>query len=279
LKSKYGSAAKIAAAWKIPADKIEPFGKIPVPPKTPARNDARLLDYQRFREHIGDAWTSRMTTAIRSVDKHHMITVGHIQWAAPVVLPPGAVWAYAGFNLRDNARHVDFTTIHFYPLDWPKPCDRADGIAVNRVYLQALLQEASVGKPLMIGEFGWYGGGELKGQLPDRPVQHQVDWCKELLDVSRGRVCGWGNWAFADTETSKDLTRWSGCWTSDMKLKPWGKMYGEFAREMTIKPVAPREFDPPFLHVKFDRAAAITDPAAGNEYRQALREAVASQPH
>ena len=277
LKSRYGSADKIAAAWKVPADKIEPFGKIPVSPKTPARGDIRLLDYQRFREHIGDAWTARMAAAIRSVDKRHMITVGHIQWAAPVLLP-NAVWSYAGFNLRDNARHVDFTTIHCYPLDWPKPGDRPDGIAVNRVYLQALLHEASVGKPLMIGEFGWYGGGEVPGQLPNRPVQHQVEWCNQLLDVSRGRVCGWLNWAFADTVSSNDITRWSGCWTSDLKLKPWGKAFGEFARATTMKPVVSRGFDPPFIQIKFDRDAALTDPAAGNEYRQALRAAVSQSP-
>ena len=121
---------------------------------------------------------------------------------------------------------------------------------MNRVYLQALLHEASVGKPLMIGEFSWYGGGEVPGQLPDRPVQHQVEWCNQLLDVSRGPVCGWLNWAFADTASSNDITRWSGYWMSDLKLKPWGKVFGEFARATTMKPVASWGFDPQLIQIK-----------------------------
>jgi hypothetical protein len=91
--------------------------------------------------------------------------------------------------------------------------------------------------------------------------------------VTRGRVCGWLNWATADTPTSTDLTRWSGCWTTDLKLKPWGTAYGQFAREITSKPAPPRSFTPPFSTLKLDRDAAITDPQVGNDYRQALMRA------
>ena len=188
----------------------------------------------------------------------------------------------AGFNLRDNARHVDFANIHFYPIDNPRPCDSPEGIEVNRVYLQALLHDCSVGKPLMIGEFNWYGGGGIKGtsgwDLPEKPVAHQAEWCNVLLDVSRGRACGWLNWAFADPVTAMDISRWSGCWTSDLTLKPWGKTFGEFARSAQVRPAVPRGFDLPFTQIRLDRDAALTDPAVGNAYRQALR-ATASQPH
>jgi hypothetical protein len=280
LKGKYGSAEKLAVAWKVPTDKVEAFGNVSPPPNTPARGDSKLLDYQRFREHVGDAWTARMSAAIRSVDRYHMVTVGHIQWASPVMLP--SVWHYAGFNFRDNARHVDFTTIHFYPLDWPKPCDKPEGLLVNRVYLQALLHDCAVGKPVMLGEFNWYGGGGLKGtsgwDLPEKPIGHQVEWCNELLDVSRGRVCGWLNWAFADTVTARDISRWSGCWTSDLKLKPWGKVFGDFSRAVQLRPPVPRRFDPPFAENRLDRDAALTDPAVGNAYRQSLLAAT-TRPH
>lgn len=274
LKDRYGTTDKIAEAWTRPAAEVGSPGTIEVPRPEPARNDPRLWDYQHFREHIADEWTRRMTAAIRSADRNHPITIGHIQWAVPIMLP--GVQHYAGFDLKANARHLDFMTMHFYPMDAPRPCDAPEGIEVNKVYFQALLHLASVGKPLMIGEFNWYGGGGLGGpnawQLPEKPVEHQVEWCRELLAISRGRVCGWLNWAFADTPTSRDITRWSGCWTTDLRLKPWGEMFSAFARDVIARPDTPRPFPAVLIAFPFDHRAMVTDPAVGNEYRKKLRE-------
>ncbi len=276
LTARYASREAMAAAWNVPVDKIEAAGAVSIPPKVPARGDRKLLDYQRFREHIGDAWTSRMAAAIRSVDPRHMVTVGQIQWASRVMLP--SVWHYAGFDLQTNAKYVDFTSIHFYALAAPRPCDAPAGVAVNRVYLQAILAECmAAGKPVMIGEFGWYGGGGLKGQsgwdLPEMPIEHQAEWCDALLEVSRGRVCGWLNWAFADPPEAKDLSRWSGLWTENLTLKPWGKRFGAFARDNTRKPQPARPIDAFITRTRIDAQAALTDPAVGNAYRDALMRA------
>lgn len=280
LRAKYGNRQALAAAWKRSAGEVENLGSASIPPKQPARGDTRLLDYQRFREHVGGQWTRRIVEAIRSVDQRHMITVGHIQWISPVMLP--SIWHYAGFDLKAETNYVDFTTVHFYPIDHPRPCDSPEGVPANAIYLQALLHDCSVGKPLMIGEFNWYGGGGLEGtsgwDLPVKPVEHQAQWCNRLLDISRGRVCGWLNWAFADTPTARDISRWSGCWTSDLKLKPWGRVFGEFARKTERRPQEPRGFDGWLTRIRLDREAAVTDPAVGNEYRQKLRHA-ASRPN
>lgn len=292
LQGKYGTREKIAEAWKRPVDQVEPLppaeqaGGDALPPdvgvscpsKDPARGDLKLIDYQRFRTHLGGEWVRRMSQAIRSVDRSHMVTVGHVQWASPVMLP--SVWHYAGFDFKAETPYVDFTTIHFYPLDHPRPCDSPEGVPANAIYLQALLHDCSVGKPLMLGEFNWYGGGGLQGhagwELPEKPVEHQVEWCGELLSVSRGRVCGWLNWAFADTPTARDISRWSGCWTTDLQLKPWGRVFGELARETARRPLPARAFDAWLTSVEFDREAALTDPAVGNEYRQKLRQAASA---
>lgn len=278
LEQKYATVDKIAAAWKTLPEKVEALGQISIPPDQPARGDLKLLDYQRFRESVGDEWVRRMAESIRSVDRNHMVTVGHIQWASAVMLP--SVWHYAGFNLKRQAQYLDFMTVHFYPLESPRPCDSPEGIEANAVYLQAMLKDCSVGKPLMMGEFNWYGGGGLKGQsgwdLPEKPVEHQVEWCGKLLEVTRGRTCGWLNWAFADTPTARDISRWSGCWTTDLQLKPWGRVFGAFARETKASPHVARGFDAFLDSTPFDRDAAITDPAVGNEYRQKLRKAASA---
>ena len=273
LRAKYAATEDIARAWNGAAESVEAFGSIAVPPPNPAPGSQRLYDYQLFRESIADAWTRRHAAAIRSVDPNHLITVGHIQWAAPIYYP--GIQHYAGFNLATNAKHVDFVTIHFYPLDEPKPCDGPEGIAANAKYLEALLHPCSVGKPVMLGEFAWYGGGEIRVngrlQMPAQTLEDQVAWGRALLDVTQGRVCGWLHWAFADTPTSNDLTRWSGCWTEDLVLKPWGRLYGEFARTATRAPAERRPFPPDITALPVDRKAMLTDPAAGHAYRRRLR--------
>lgn len=277
LADKYETREAVAAAWNMPAEQVEPIGKVSPPPNEPDRGNRKLLDYQRFREHLADEWTRRMTGAIRSVDNNHMVTVGHVQWSSPILLP--SVRHYTGFDLKHNARHVDFVTVHFYPLDSPRPCDAPEGVDANRLYLEALLHEAcGAGKPVMLGEFNWYGGGGLRGrhgwQLPEMPVEHQVEWCQPLLEVTAGRVCGWLNWGFADTPTARDVSRWSGLWTEDLELKPWGRVFSEFARKHARDPLPPRRFDPRFDTVKLDRQAALTAPAAANAYRQRLGHAL-----
>lgn len=274
LANRYETAHAIAVAWGMPAEAVGQLGDVAVPPAEPARGDVRLHDYQCFREHIGDEWTRRLANAIRSVDRNHPVTVGHVQWAGAVYFP--GVEHYAGFNLKTNAEHVDFVSIHFYPLEEPRPSAGSAGMAANAAYLEALLHEASVGKPLMLGEFGWYGGGALivdgQTQLPDRPAAHQVEWNRTLLDVSRGRVCGWLNWAFADVPAAADLTRWSGCWTTDLTLKPWGESFGAFARQITADPAPPRAFPDALWATPPDRRALLTDPAAGAEWRARWRD-------
>jgi hypothetical protein len=276
LAQEYGSVEKIAAAWTRPADEIGEMGRIDVPPAEPALNDTRLYDYQRFRESIGEAWVRRHVRAIRAADPNHMITIGHIQWAGPIKLP--TVQQYAGFDMKATAEMLDFVTIHFYPTDLPRPCDGPEGVVNNAAYLEALLLECSVGKPLMVGEFNWYGGGGLDGddfwQLPPRPVEHQVEWCQKLLEVSRGRACGWLNWAFADTPTSRDITRWSGLWTEDLQLKPWGRVFSEFAREITAHPASERPFPDYLTSFDFDEKAMLTTPATGDGYRRQLHRAM-----
>ncbi len=272
LAGQYGSVDKIAAAWEMPVTQVGTAGEIAVPPEQPALNDQRLYDYQLFRESIGDEWTRRLSAAIRSVDPHHLITVGHIQWAVPIYIP--AVQIYAGFDLHANLRHVDFTTVHFYPIAPPQPNQSPEGMAVNALYLETLLYLCPRDKPLMLGEFGWYGGGDLRvGEkviLTTQPVEHQLAWGEELLAVSRGRLAGWLNWAFADTAASRDLSRWSGCWTEDLQLKPWGEALGRFARRITEQPEPFREYPADLRAFTFDRRAMVTAPETGHHYRNKL---------
>jgi len=108
--------------------------------------------------------------------------------------------------------------------------------------------------------------------MTDMPMSHQADWNRELLAVSRGKVCGWLNWAFADTPDSTDLTRWSGCWTTDLRLKPWGEIYAGLAKEVTRHPQLPGGYPEYLTSLQVEHRALVTDPESGNAYRRQLRE-------
>lgn len=265
LHSQYGSHDQIAAAYHCDPQQLGTPDQIAPPEPTPKADDPQLFDYQRFRESLADAWTQRLCAAIRRGDPQHLVTVGHIQWASTAFLP--GVRHYAAFDLQANARHVDFVTIHFYPLVSPNPSQGQPGIDANAAYLEAVLRECSVGKPIMLGEFAWYGGGDIRRGdqvlMPAQTLDDQVAWCNRLLEVSRGRVCGWLHWAFADTPTSLDLTRWSGIWTADLQLKPWGAAYRDFARDATANPAVPKPPDAQSTsRDDGQRRTAITNPTS-----------------
>ncbi len=262
LAEKYGTVEQVAAAHGRPIADVAALGQVPIPAAQAAPGDPQLYDYQLFRESVADQWARRLAEAIRRGDPRHLITIGHIQWASPVYLPQ--VRTYAAFRLEDSARHVDFVTVHFYPIAPPKPCDDPAGHAHNAAYLEAVLRTCSTGKPVMIGEFAWYGGGaiEVDGRvtMPAQTWEDQLAWNTRLLEVSQGRVCGWLHWAFADTPTSRDLTRWSGLWTEQLELKPWGRAFGQFARQAVLAPAQSRPFPEHLSGVDSDRLTVLTSP-------------------
>jgi len=268
LQNKYGTLDAVSAAYSLKNRGIGSWSEIAAPDAKPSRDDARLYDYQLFRESIADHWSARMVAAVRRGSPRHLVTIGHIQWSGTAYLP--TVKHYSGFNLRENARHVDFVTIHFYPIAPPKPGDAPGGIDRNAAYLEALLNQCSVGKPIMIGEFAWYGGGEIRRNgrviMKAQSPADQLAWNKRLLEVSRGRVCGWLNWAFADTPGSTDLTRWSGLWTEDLTLKPWGEAFGRFARASTRQGAPTRPIAEATVLDPSQRRRALTDPAPRGDF-------------
>ena len=131
---------------------------ISVPGREDKPGDRRLLDYQHFREDIADEWTRRQVTAIKSVDPNALVTVGLIQWSVPSLLP--GISHYAGFRPDRQARFLDFLEFHFYPLaNGYYEYQNKDEEERNLVYLEGVAREvARAGKPVVVAEFGWYGG-------------------------------------------------------------------------------------------------------------------------
>jgi len=272
LQKRYGTAQELAGAWGTtnPA----PFGSIPAPPAKDALKDPKLLDYQRFREDLADEWTRRQADAIKSVDPEALVTVGLIQWSVPALLP-GNVRHYAAFRPERQAKLLDFLEIHFYPLvrgafDYRSEADEL----ANLAYLETVVREAArPGKPVVLAEFGWYGGGKPKfdgGVHPAASEEQQARYCRQVVETSAGFVTGWLNWGLYDHPQAGDCSELTGLLTVDGRPKAWGRTFHELSARFGGKPMPPAKAgERPAL----DWDALVTSTLAASEFRQKYLEA------
>jgi hypothetical protein len=261
LRDRYSDRAALKSAWGELPEANQGTEEAKIPPDEALPNSPILRDFQEFREDLATRWVRLQTEAIRSVDPNHLITVGCIQWSVPALQDRPS--RHAGFRPARIAAYLDFLSIHFYPLDGDplaSPSDLARNLAYLRFAL-AYMKASSPAKPLVVGEFAWYGGGK-PDHHPERTVEDQVLWCRAAVLEGRGFAAGWLNWAYADTPSSGDLTKYSGLVTVEDELKPWGRVFGELAR-------APERWDsrpkPPesCIILRVPWKASLTDPVQG----------------
>ena len=264
LKRRYISADKITPAWGVTNQNFS-FGSIPVPPKEDCPGCARLLDFQRFREDIADEWTRRQVAAIKSVDPKALVTVGLIQWSVPSVI--AASWHYSAFRPERQARFVDFMEIHFYPLaNGHYEYKNEEEETKNLAYLEGVVREvARFNKPVVIAEFGWYGGGKLTygNHAPATEEQH-AQWCRKLVESTAGLACGWLNWGFYDQPEAGDCSQLSGLLKADGAMKAWGREFKGLAARYGGRKMAPPQIG---MRPPLDWDVCITSAAKGGKFR------------
>ncbi len=257
------------AAWRTA------HGRPVVPPPASTSGPSPLLaDYQRFRESLAEAWVARQAKAIHAADTKALVTVGLVQWSVPAQRM--AAGQYAAFRPDLIARHLDFMELHYYPL--------ARGVyqyenhaaeEANLAVLECMAREcAKPGLPLVIGEFGWSGGGPLeKGGRPAGEEQ-QARWCRRLIEVTSPMACGWLNWGLHDHPGAGDVSRLTGLLTVDDREKLWGKEFSSTVRGLRPAYALPPRPDLPWDSCTADGAAMDRFQA---EYLAAFRAAEAKK--
>ena len=122
---------------------------------------------ERTNREIAEAWSAKLTSAIRGQDSETPITVGVIPWAH--------VWPNARplFYSPEVAKHFDFVSIHLYPGR-----DKVDqAIAALAVY--------DIGKPLVVEE--------------TFPLSCTIEEMNQFIDGGKDRVDGWISHYFGHT--------------------------------------------------------------------------------
>jgi hypothetical protein len=267
VKKRYPSTAEALAAWGVTGKPPE-AGGLPVPPRD-AASGRHLADYQRFREDVAEEWLQRQVRAIRHADATALVTVGLIQWSVPVNL--AGPFQYAAFRPARVAPWVDFLELHFYPLAqgfYEYAGDEAE--ARNLAYLECLTREvAGFGKPVVIAEFGWYGGGKPKidgDKHAAASEDQQARWCRRVIETTAGIACGWLNWGLHDHPGAGDVTELTGLLTAGGTVKAWGRTFQELAarfREQGL-PAPPVRVRP-----ALDWDAVTADRAAADRFKEA----------
>ena len=266
IEKRYGSVNELARAWNATNRNLA-FGGLTAP-QTKTASERELLDYQLFREEVADEWTRRQTTAIKTADLQALVTIGLIQWSVPSLLP--RIEHYSGFRPERQAHLLDFLEIHFYPLErgaYEYRSDEEEGR--NLAYLESVVREvACAAKPVVVAEFGWYGGGQPKfggGRHPAASEEQQARWCRRVVETTAGLAVGWLNWGFYDHPEARDVSELTGLLTVDGKVKAWGREFTELAKRYSGRSIPPSRLgERPAL----DWNRCIISPDAGNEFRQ-----------
>ncbi len=230
LRKTYENQKGLEATWGDELTEADRLGDVAVPQDRAVNDNPRLRDWQLFREYLADRWVRRQVEAIRRVDPTHLVTVGYIQWSYPLVRS-GMPGRYAAFNPHRQARWLDFMTIHFYPT-LGSPFKSKENWEKNISYLQTVLAYCHTHKPVVLGEFGWYGGGAPQHH-PHVSEQQQARWIGEEIEASRSLADGWLSWPFADSPQSRDISLYAGMVKADMTLKAWGRTFKAMAANLS----------------------------------------------
>lgn len=153
-------------------------------PMRPAIND-------RYRQ-----WIAAAAAHIKSLDPHHLVTIGHEGDQAT----DGDIALYEEIHAIDN---IDYLTIHIWPKNWSwlKPESMAadiPGVLANTLdYLRKHAAVANrLGKPLVLEEFGLPRDGHA---FDPAATVHLRDTFYQLLfdEWKQQHVAGLNFWAFS----------------------------------------------------------------------------------
>lgn len=188
-----------------------------------------LMKVQLSREDIAAFWVDALSKSIKNIDPDRLVTIGLIQTSIPVGL--GRPSHYSAFNPKRIGQALDFYQIHLYPNEggWYNYESR-NGKLRNLAYLRGIVEKISgLGKPVVVGEFGWYGGGKVRiktgAYLPYAKENAQANWNRSLICVTEGLVSGWLNWGMYDAPEANDISTHTGLYDAQGKLKVWGAKF------------------------------------------------------
>ena len=198
--------------------------------------DPCAYDFRCYLNERGYGWCKRQCEVLRSVAADHMIVSGNNGWLSPDM----DLWLANGFHNIAHQDLFDFVTFHPYPAWQCTPGghgDPLDGGNALEFWLNACIGMARIDyydKPVVLQEFGWYGGGESSfvGKLPYRSEGEHADYTRRLTAALIPHVNGFINWPTFDMPQSLDISNHGGIFTHDGRPKELAAVYSELSERL-----------------------------------------------
>jgi len=253
LQSAWGEGVRVDSFLDAPVPPRNVGATLPLGALAPGRLDdlpfdrfagsTWRYDWRLFLEEIGAAWIHEQCRTLRGAGAGQMITVGNNPWTFPGL---AAGQMALGFNPYFYLDSVDYLCQHNYPAPQCLPGGNGDPLSgaealsfwlhacevMGRIY-------GSMGKPVVLEEWGWYGGGEsaFLNALPFRSEGEQRDFCDAMMESTQSCFSGWLYWQWRDMPGSSDITNLSSLYGVDgQRLKEWGRSYGQWAARLRENP-------------------------------------------
>jgi hypothetical protein len=153
------------------------------------------------------------------------------------------LWLANGFHNVYVEDLFDFVTFHPYPAWQCLPGGRGDpldGGTALRYWLNACIGMARLdhyGKPVVVQEFGWYGGGASRFlcDLPHRSEDEHANYTARLCDALIPHVNGFVNWPLMDMPGARDISNHGGIFTHDARRKELARVYEHLVQRLVGK--------------------------------------------
>ena len=198
--------------------------------------DPCAFDFRTYLNDRGYDWCKRQSEVIRAASPGQMVCQGNNAWLSP----DQDLWLANGFHNRANHDLFDFVTFHPYPAWECVPGGRGDpldGGEALQYWLSCCIGNARMdhyGKPVVVQEFGWYGGGPSRflNDLPYRSEEEHADYTRTLTEALIPHVNGFVNWPTFDMPAANDISNHGGIFTHDGKPKALAKVYADMVAKL-----------------------------------------------
>lgn len=198
------------------------------------------VDFRHYLNEKGFRWSQRQVQAIREASPQHMVCSGNNGW----LFPDMDLWLANGFHNLAHHQLYDFISVHPYPAPQCLPTGHGDplngGTAADFWWhaVEAMARIDHFQKPVVLQEFGWYGGGASRflNELPYRSEAEHADYTRTLIEKLMPHANGFVNWPLCDMPASNDISNHGGLFTHDMQPKALAEVYRDLAgREASRK--------------------------------------------
>jgi hypothetical protein len=262
LKARYhGALAELNRAY---GTTYEDFGAVPIVDfsydfklKRYADPEAKILDYQDFREWASRRYFEPQIATVRAADRRHMVTISNHSRRA-IGLWEGAARYFCGFEVPEQSDLVDYLTTHDNQSQSRlKPGETIEDV-VHQLVLGARFCNAFARKPLMIEEF------TFAAPDPNRVADYQA----RMVFGTVGHASGWMNWyiQFPHEPNAADTpgADHSAILDDELRPTPWGLRARDLIAQLRRLDLARL---PPKTTIALDRKKELVPHALGAQLR------------